>query len=155
MASAPPSTVDQTTLARLVEAGAVRSASVIGQPAGWGVVIKYGRVERSLAAKRGQVRLFRRLETVVSYLKHVGIARFDVDTGAFDPAKLRTTRNRPDTATAMKRAHAAVAHDKWFREQVRLGLEDLKVGRTVSDEEHSSRWKKRRATLLKGARTGG
>ena len=35
-------TIDHATLERLVEAGAVRGASVIGQPGGWGVVVQYG-----------------------------------------------------------------------------------------------------------------
>jgi hypothetical protein len=46
-------TIDHTTLARLVEAGAVRSADVIGHGSGWSVVVKYGTTERALAARRG------------------------------------------------------------------------------------------------------
>jgi hypothetical protein len=47
-------TIDHTTLTRLVEAGAVRGADVIGQPGGWGVVVKYGMTERALAVRRGR-----------------------------------------------------------------------------------------------------
>ena len=61
-------TIDQNTLERLVEAGAVRGASIIGQPGGWGVVIQYGMTERALAAKRGAIRNFARFETLVTYL---------------------------------------------------------------------------------------
>ncbi len=129
----------------------MRAASVIGQAAGWGVLVKYGTTERPLAAKRGQVRLFRKLETVVSYLKDLGIAKFDVDAGNFDPEKLRTTRNRPDTAVVMQRAHKAIVHDRWFREQVKLGLADLEAGKTVSEVDHDARWAKRRAALVKRA----
>lgn len=65
-------TIDHTTLSRLVEAGAVRGAHVVGQAGGWAVTVKYGMAERSLAAQRSrQVRLFKRMETLVSYLKAV------------------------------------------------------------------------------------
>lgn len=58
-------TIDHVTLERLTEAGAVRGADVIGQPGGWGGVIKYGMVERALSVRRGAVRVFRHLETLV------------------------------------------------------------------------------------------
>ena len=45
-------TIDHTTLSRLAEAGAVRSAHIIGQKGGWGVLVKYGMTERVLAAQR-------------------------------------------------------------------------------------------------------
>ena len=50
-------TIDHATLERLIEAGAVRGASIVGQHGGWGVVIQYGVTERVLAAKRGAVRV--------------------------------------------------------------------------------------------------
>ena len=40
---ATENTIDHATLEHLVEAGAVRGASIIGQPGGWGVVAQYGR----------------------------------------------------------------------------------------------------------------
>ena len=33
-------TIDHVTLQHLVEAGAVRGAEVIGQPGGWGIIVK-------------------------------------------------------------------------------------------------------------------
>ena len=56
-------------LARLVKAGAVCGADVIGHSSGWGVVVKYGMTERALAARRGAVRTIRKFETLVSYLR--------------------------------------------------------------------------------------
>ena len=56
-------TIDHVTLSRLVEAGAVRGAHIVGQPGGWAVMVQYGTHERPLAAQRSrQVRLFRRFE---------------------------------------------------------------------------------------------
>ncbi|OIQ73780.1 hypothetical protein GALL_445790 [mine drainage metagenome] len=122
-------TIDHTTLSRLAEAGAVRSAHIIGQNGGWGVLVKYGMTERALAAQRShQVRIFRKFETLVAYLKGVGIARFDVDAVNYDPASMKATRSRPDRAEAMKNAHEAVAYNNWFKQQVQEALDDDSPG---------------------------
>lgn len=118
-------TIDHTTLSRLAEAGAVRSAHIVGQNGGWGVLVKCGMTERALAAQRShQVRVFRKFETLVNYLKGVGIARFDVDAVNYDAASLKTTRNRPDRAEAMKSAHEAAAYDKWLKAEVQEAIDD-------------------------------
>lgn len=117
-------TIDHLTLARLVEANAVRGANIIGQAGGWGVVIQYGMTERALAAKRGSVRVFRKFETLVSYLKEIGVAKYQVDATDFDPVALKLTRNNEGAGTRMKAAHEAAAYDKWFRAQVQEALDD-------------------------------
>lgn len=85
-------TIDHTALEHLVEAGAIHGASVIGHPGGWGVVVQCGVTERALAARRGAIRTFRRFETLVGYLKEVGITQYHVDAANFDAAALKTTR---------------------------------------------------------------
>ncbi|MCV9910486.1 hypothetical protein OIV19_23345 [Brucella sp. HL-2] len=117
-------TIDHTTLFHLVEAGAVRGAHVIGQDGGWAIMIKYGMAERALAAQRSrEVRLFKRMETLVSYLKDVGISRFEVDATGYSSETVKT-HSRPDRAEAMRRAHEAAAHGKWFHEQVEEALRE-------------------------------
>jgi len=117
-------TIDHGTLARLVEAGAVRAAHIVGQPGGWAVMVKYGTQERTLATKNTRVaRLFRRFETLVSYLKNVGLAQFDVDAANYEQAAGATPK-RPDRAAALKRAHEAAAYDAWFRGKVQEELDD-------------------------------
>ncbi len=116
-------TIDQKTLMQLVEAGAVRAAHVVGHGRGWTIAAEYGATERFLAAKRGDVRVFRKLETLVSFLRDMGISRFDVDAAGYDPqAPERVTR--PDRSAALKEAHAARAYGKWFRERVQEALDD-------------------------------
>ena len=140
-------TVDHHTLVRLVEAGAVRGAHVVGQKGGWAVLVRYGMQERPLAAQRSRnVRLFRRFETMVSYLKGLGIARFDVDAAEYDPDPLQSTR-RPDRAEALRRAHAAAAYDAWFREQVQASLDDPRP--SVPDDIAREHFAQRREALLK------
>ena len=146
-------TIDHNTLARLVEAHAMRSAHVVGQPGGWGVVVKYGMTERPLAATRSrEVRVFKKLETLVGYLKDIGISRFDVDAANFDPKSV-TTYSRPDASAALKRAHAAAAHDKWFREQVAQAIKaaDDPATQWVSNEIVKAESAKRRAAWRKRA----
>ncbi len=149
----PPDTIDHATLERLVEAGAVHGACVVGQPGGWGVVVQYGMVERRLAAKRGAVRIFRRFETLVSYLSNIGITKYQVDASHFDPAARKAEHKRADAAERMKNAHAAAAHHQWFKEQVEIGLAeaDAPSADWVTHDEANVSWAKKRAELLERA----
>jgi hypothetical protein len=117
-------TIDHTTLARLVEAGAVRGAEVIGHGHGWGVVVKYGMTERALAARRGAVRSFRKFETLVAYLKELGISQYQVNAANFDANAMKTNRSRPDAAERMKRAFEADAQAQFLRTKVAASLAD-------------------------------
>jgi len=138
-------TIDHSTLSRLVEAGAIKSARIVGQRSGWAVLVKCGMTERSLVAQRSrEVRLFRKFETLVSHLKKIGIARFDVDAANYDPEAAATAR-RPDRALALKRAHEAVAYDAWFRAQVQASIDDPRP--SVSDAEASTQFSARKAAL--------
>lgn len=142
-------TIDHTTLHRLVEAGAVRAAHVVGTPGGWSLTVRLGLNERPLAAQRSrQIRLFKKLETLVSYLKDVGIAQFDVDASNYSPESQNRTP-RPDRSAALKRAHEAVAYDAWFREQVQASINDPRPA--VSDEEARQRFAARKNALRKEA----
>ena len=114
-------TIDHSTLSRLVEAGAVDAAHVVGKTGGWSVVIRYGKSERPLAAQRSrQVRLFKRMDTLVSYLKDVGISQFDVDAAEY----VSEATSRPDRAAALRRTHEAAEYDKWFRQQVEEAIRE-------------------------------
>jgi len=117
-------TIDHTTLEHLVEAGAICGADVIGHPGGWGVVVKCGVTERALAARRGAVRSFRKFETLVRYLKDVGISQYNVNAANFDAAVLKTTRVRPDSAERMRSAFEASKHTQWIQQKVAQSLAD-------------------------------
>lgn len=141
-------TIDHSTLHRLVEAGAVRAAHVVGMSGGWALTVKFGSNERPLAAQRSrQIRLFKKLETLVSYLKDVGIAQFDVDASNYNPES-QYRNARPDRSEALKRAHEAVAYNAWFREQVQASIDDPRP--PVSDDEARRRFAARKNDLLKG-----
>lgn len=147
-------TIDQKTLERLVDAGVVLAASIIGQPGGWGVVFQYGTTECTLAAKRGAVRQFARFETLVAYLKKLGIAKYQVDATQYDSATVKAERFRDDAAERMRQAHQAAAHDKWFRAQVEQALQEADDPATIwlSNEEVKAHSAARRAEWLKRAK---
>jgi len=144
-------TIDHNTLSRLVEAGAVRGAHVISQIGGWCVIIKYGMLERPLAATRSkEVRKFKKLETLVNYLKEIGISRFDVDATGYDQSSIQTYK-RPDRVEAIRKNQEAIEHDKWFREQVALALVEADDPATewISNDDVAASWTLKRAELQK------
>jgi hypothetical protein len=146
-------TIDHNTFTDLVKARAVSGTRVVGQPGGWGVVVVHGQIERPLAATRSrEVRVFKKLETLVGYLSGIGIHGFHVDTSNFDPQNVGTY-SRPDASVALKRAHAAAAHDKWFREQVARGLAeaDNPATKWISNEAVKGESARRRAAWRKAA----
>lgn len=111
-------TIDHHTLVDAIKAGIIRDAAVIGQNDGWGLLVSYGKAKRALAARRGNIRVFRRFESLVSYLRNVGINHFRVDSSSYQPERVKKTRRRPDTAERMKRQAEAMRYDRWFRQQV-------------------------------------
>ncbi len=124
--------ISQTTFKTLVEADAVRSTSVVGESSGFYIAVKYGESEKVLAARTGTVRFFRSMDTVVDYLrKTIGIGSFSVDMKNYDPEKMKDAgRKRPDRKEAMKKVNQAVERDKWFRQQVEIGLKSAEEGKT-------------------------
>jgi hypothetical protein len=140
-------TIDHTTLTHLVEAGAVCGTDVVGLGSGWGIIVKYGMTERALATRRGAaVRTFRKFETLVSYLKNVGISKYNVDASNYDPTRIDAAR-RPDRSAALKRTHEEAAYNAWFREQIQASIDDHSPA--VSHEDAKAQFADRKATLRK------
>lgn len=138
-------TVDHHTLVHLVEAGAVRSANIVGQPGGWAVVVQYGTSERALAARRGAVRVFRKFETLASYLKGMGLVQYQVDARLFDPAALKTERTRTDAAERLRKAHAAAAYVSHLESAVKDAIDDPRP--SVPHAQAVAEWETERTTL--------
>ncbi|MEN9866283.1 MAG: hypothetical protein RL748_1873 [Pseudomonadota bacterium] len=113
-------TIDHATLSHLAASGEVQGARIIGQSGGWHILIQSGNLARTLAAKRGAMRQFSRFETLVAYLKNLGILTFEVDASQYQPNT--TQHSRPDAAQRMQRAHEAAEHDQWFRSEVEAAL---------------------------------
>jgi hypothetical protein len=126
-------TIDHSTLVKLAESGKINTAHIFAKQGGWAVQVQHGSQKHSLTAQRSQqIRLFKRLETLVIYLQGVGINHFDVDTSSYDPLQVKTY-SRPDRSEAMKQAHEAAAYEEWFKKQVQASIDDPRP--SVSDEE--------------------
>lgn len=118
--------LDTAMAKRLVEANAIRGASIIGMPGGWGVVVKYGTTESPLAAQRSQkVRMWRSLDSCMAYVRsELGIVRLDgLDASNFSPEGLHA-RKRDDAARRMKATHEAAAHDQWLKAEIQEAIDD-------------------------------
>lgn len=139
-------TLDHSTLENLAAAGAVRGACAVGQAGGWEVVIEYGNTQRALSAKRGEIRRFKKFETLASYLHKMGIDQFRTDVRHFDPAA-KVPGKRSDSSERLREAHAAVAYRKWLEEEVTATKAGLAAG-TVKRIEPKD-WDKIRAAKLK------
>ncbi|WP_189660497.1 MULTISPECIES: hypothetical protein [Pseudomonas] len=120
----PTHQLDHANLSRMAESGRINATHIVGQPGGWAVQVDVNHQEHVLIAQRsGNVRLFKKFETLVTYLLDLGIDHFQVDASTFDPSQL-STYQRPDRAQALKRAHEAAAYEGWFAEQVEASLKD-------------------------------
>jgi hypothetical protein len=143
-------TIDHRTLRNLVEAGAQVGAEVIGQAGAWGVVVHYGRARQTLAAARGEPRMFRNFSTLAGYLKGLGVTECRVNLAGYEPAAKDTTSRRSVTAAErMRAAHAAAEYDKWFRAQVQASLDDPRP--SVPDGQAREAFAARREALRKRA----
>lgn len=114
-------TVKLATLRELVEAGSVRSAAIVGLPGGYAVQVRYGMSDRALAARTGEVRIFSKIDGAAKTLRGLGVVKAELDTSGYTPGSVLSKR-RPDRTQALKDAHKAALHDKWFRDQVELAM---------------------------------
>lgn len=97
----PTATIKEPVLRELVQASEAVSAQIVGNGSGFAVVVKLGSAaEKTLVTSHGQVRLFASLDTVGSFLRDVGISRFEVDMARYEPGRLRGAR--PDRAAALR-----------------------------------------------------
>ena len=116
------------TARELAEAGSISAAMIVGQPGGWGVRLRVGQSEGALAGKDGRPRLFSKIDTAAATMRDLGLTQVVIDLAGHTEDQ-RPSR-RPDRSEALKRAHAAAAHDAWFREQVQGTLDRISSGQT-------------------------
>lgn len=137
---------------QLVVSAAIRSASIIGRPGGWTVMLKVGVAEQLLGTQRtDKPRIWRSLDRCVEHLKNeLHITRFELlDATDFSNDVIPGGKSRTDAAERLRNVHGAAVHDKWFREQVEQGVleADDPNTRWISNEEASESWAKKRAEL--------
>ena len=149
-------TIDTPNARRIMQAGGLRGATVIGQSGGWAVLLKIGTQDTPLGTQRtDKPRMWSSLDSCVQYLRQeLGIVRIDsIDASNYSPESLQRPR-RPDAAAQMRRAHQAAAHDAWFREQVGIALTEADDPATqwISHEQVQADWAQQRAELVQRSR---
>ena len=94
--------IGEPTLRELAEASSLSGVLAVGQHGGFALTVTYGATDaqRLLASARGETRLFSNLTTLASFLKKLGIDRFEVDTSTYSPGRVRPPR--PDRAMALR-----------------------------------------------------
>src|SRR5690606_32345576 len=142
-------TIDTATAKRMADAHAIGGASIVGQAGGWSVMLKLGRVEKPLGTQRtDKPRTWRSLDTCMQYLREeLQIVRIDMLDASNYSAGKASSRQRPDSAARLKRAHEAAAYDAWFREQVQASIDDPRP--SLSNEEANAHMERVFAQLEK------
>jgi len=77
-------------------------------------------------------RRFSDLRKPMLLLLEMGIASMQVDATHRNPDEAAVGTTRPDRSEALKRAHEAAAHDRWFRAQLEEALREADEPGTVS-----------------------
>lgn len=119
-------TIDTAIAKRMVDAQAIRTASIIGQPGGWSVLLKIGTQEKTLGAQRtDKPRLWKSLDRCVDYLKsELHIARFDMLDATQFSAIPMTGNTTNKAGERMRQAHEAAAYDKWLKAEIQEAIDD-------------------------------
>jgi len=94
------------------------------------IATRSGEAGLLIATRTKEPRRFADPRKAMLLLHEMGLATAQLDTSSWKPSKTGTSR--PDRAVAMKRAHEAAAHDRWFRAQVEDGLREARDRATVT-----------------------
>ncbi|MDP2829434.1 MAG: hypothetical protein Q8O37_12610 [Sulfuricellaceae bacterium] len=83
-----------------------------------------------IASVSKQVRRFGNPAKAFEIVRDLGLEGGHYSVAQWRPEDREIDRpSRPDKSAKLKAAHAAAAHDHWFREQVEIGLKDMRDGR--------------------------
>ena len=126
-----PELISPTSLKDLVDAHAIRHATVIADQAAFKINVKYGMVERTVSVRTrgGQIkeRVFTSLDAVARFMREkIHLANYEINAANFDPTA--KTNKRPDTAKRLTAAHAALSHSEWAQQKVQAARDGLTRG---------------------------
>ena len=77
--------ITEATLRELLDSGAVRAITVVGQGEGWAVEIEVGTRRRVLRSARDPVRIWKSLDRLAGWLRGMGVAEWSVDAKQYTP----------------------------------------------------------------------
>ena len=119
------------SLKDLVDANAIRHATVVADNDVFKITVKYGMVERivSVRTREGQIkeRVFTSLDSVARFMREkVHLAQYEVNAANFRP--IAKGAKRPDTSNRLREAHAALSRSDWLKQKVDASRDGLKDG---------------------------
>lgn len=90
-----------STLRELASSGAVRGYTLNGQVGGYTLTVRYGMTHQVLIAKRGQPRLFAKIETAFEMLRSLGVANVEVIIAGYEAKPRPYRKGRPAALKAL------------------------------------------------------
>lgn len=93
-----------STLRELARSGAVRGYTLTGQVGGYTLTARYGMVDQVLMAKRGEPRLFAKIETAFDVLRTLDVARVEVIIAGYEAKPRAYRKGRPAGLKALAKA---------------------------------------------------
>ena len=123
--------ISPTSLKDLVEAHAIRHATVIADKSAFKINVKYGTMERTVSVRTrgGEIkeRIFTSLDAVARFMREkIHLANYEINAANFDPTVKAS--KRPDTAKRLTAAHAALSHSEWAQQKVQTARDGLADG---------------------------
>jgi hypothetical protein len=109
------------SLKDLVDANAIRHATVVADKSAFKITVKYCVVERTVSVRTrgGQIkeRMFTSLDAVARFMRDkVRLAHYEVNAANFDPTAKAI--KRPDMSRRLTAAHAALSHSEWAQQKI-------------------------------------
>jgi hypothetical protein len=116
------------------QAGGITSVTLKAEGAAFVVVFATRNGDDGLlvTTRARQPRRFNDLRKAMVLLREMGIASMQVDATHWNPDEAVAGTPRPDRSEALKRAHEAAAHDRWFRAQLEEALREADEPGAVS-----------------------
>lgn len=128
------------SLKDLVDAHAIRRATVVADNAAFKINVQYGTVERTVSVRTrdGKIkeRVFTSLDAVARFMRDkIHLAQYEINAANFDPGAKAV--KRPDTTKRLAAAHAALSHSEWAQQKVQTSREGLANGtnRVIEPDE--------------------
>lgn len=130
-------TLNLDQLRTAISAGGVENVKLTGEGSGFFIKIHTRAGSDAILAKTRSTtpRRFSNPGQAFNLLFALGLEAGAYDLSGWTPNQKPLEGTRPDSSLALKRAHEAAAHDKWFRESVEAGINDLRPRLSETEAE--------------------